>query len=433
MTNYLKIRSVSQTNPIDMFTLGVSTARGVEGKIGQFGSGSLMATLLWLRKYGVSPVFILNGTRVEFESRPEKTSTGGVFHRVYQTIDGVETPLSVALEYGEIDWTSETMALREWICNALDQGAAIEDTLSKVSSLDCSPDEVCVFVPMCGDVSKYWQSIDKYFLHYSDRQHQTCIEKPQVSPCRLYRKGVFIRELGVQTLYDYNLDIEINECRTGSSDSMLSKIDDVRDGVGGTPEYYDAVFNAIIGHIECREVMHTTSWLMSSFRDCAKRQAAAGVRLRRLKESGHVHPDTCGYPIRNEWYSALVNVCPDLCGYPDRFAAENSLVMQDADDTLNALASDCWSFLSSLLPGSTKEKTMPKVYSFVTADGQQPSCMGRYDREQNRVLIWRDCATSRQTMLEEMAHAISGGYDCSRGFQEYLFRCLTEAMLIIAD
>lgn len=433
MTSYLKITSVSTTNPIDMFTLGVSTARGDANKIGQFGSGSLMSTLLWLRNYGCSPVFILNGTRVEFESRPEKTSTGGVFHRVYMSVDGVETPLSVALEYGELDWTAPEMALREWICNALDQGAAIEDTLSKVATLDCTPDEVCVFIPMVPDVQKYWQHIDKYFLHYSDRQAQKCIEKPQVSPCRLYRKGVFVRELNVNTLFDYNLsDLPVNECRTGSSDSMLSRIDDVQCGEGGADSYYDTIFEAIIGHVDCYEVTHTSSWLYSSFRDCLKRQADRGVRVRRLKESGIVPDGTTGYPILNAWYSAFTNHCPALCGYPDRFAADNQVQLHDATDDLVALADDCWRFLTTLLPGSATGKARPSVHSFTTLDGQPPYFMGRFDATQNRVLIWRDCISSRQTMLEEMAHAISGCSDHTRSFQEYLFRVITEAYEVIA-
>ena len=45
---YLKIVSQSNTNPEDLFTLGVSTSRGTD-KIGQFGSGTLMGVLAWLR------------------------------------------------------------------------------------------------------------------------------------------------------------------------------------------------------------------------------------------------------------------------------------------------------------------------------------------------------------------------------------------------
>jgi len=47
-------------------------------------------------------------------------------------------------------------------------------------------------------------------------------------------------------------------------------------------------------------------------------------------------------------------------------------------------------------------------------------------------MIWRDQVASKQTMLEEMAHAMSGKSDCTRNFQEYLFRLLTECMDLIA-
>lgn len=430
MVSYLKIRSVSETNPVDMFTLGVSTARGVEGKIGQFGSGSLMATLLWLRLHGVSPIFVLNGVRVEFESRPEKTSTGGVFHRVFQTVDGVESPLSVALEYGELDWTNETMALREWVCNALDQDMQIDDCISKVDSLDCDSSEVCVFVPMNSMVRLYWQNIDKYFLHYSDRQDTVCIAKPAVSACRIYRKGVFVRELNEQTLFDYNLDIEINECRTGSSDSYLSKVQEVIDGDGGDKAYYDTLFNAIITHQDCYEANRSTSWVYAQWIDTLKEQASRGVRLRKDKEEQGYTSDAVGYPVANHWYRCFTNRVPLLCGYPDKVASENAIILEPAPPEIDALAVDCWKFLTTLLP---TDKEMPSVHTFKTSHGRDPSFMGKYDPTQNRVLMWKECQTSRQIMLEELAHAISGCYDCTRSFQDYLFRLLNEAYSVIAD
>lgn len=435
MPNYLKIASVSATNPIDMFTLGVSTARGVEGKIGQFGSGSLMATLLWLRLYGVSPVFSLNGVKVEFDSRPEKTTTGGIFHRVYQSIDGAETPLSVALEYGELDWTNPVMALREFVCNALDQGAAIDQCISKVSSLDCDDNQVCVFIPWSGEIQKYWLSIDQYFLHFTDRQDKVCIEKASISPCRIYRKGVFVRELGENTMFDYNLDIEINECRTGSSDSMLSLVNDVQEGCNDNApkEYYDTIFQAILSDVECYEVTHRLNWAYSGWLATLKEQAAKGTRLRKQTElagDNRANNGAVGYPVHNSWFMALTNKQPLLCGYPDRLAAESGIEISDATEDLQQLADECWQYLTTLLP---TDKQIPKICSFVTTHGSDPSFMGKFDATQNRVLMWRECKTSRQIMLEELAHAISGCYDCTRSFQDYLFRLINEAMGLIVD
>jgi hypothetical protein len=58
MVQYLKIVSKSITTPEDMFTLGVSTSRGKVDKIGQFGSGSLMGVLAWMREFGDAPKFL---------------------------------------------------------------------------------------------------------------------------------------------------------------------------------------------------------------------------------------------------------------------------------------------------------------------------------------------------------------------------------------
>lgn len=425
---FLKITSNSKTNAVDMFTLGVSTARGNESKIGQFGSGSLMSTLLWLRRFGESPVFMLNGARVEFTSRPERTSTGGVFHRVYQTVNGVETPLSVCLEYGEIDWTEYSMALREWICNALDQGADLAECISCVQSIDVDDTEsVSVYVPMNADVRKYWQTIDQYFLHFTGRENEVALLKTEPSVCRLYRKGVFVRELPMQSICDYNLPIEINECRTGSSDSMEYTVKRCLHGEMGEPgeAYFEHVFQHILLRTECWERRSGSSWLYGGWRDYLKGQA---VRL--LRENAKENEE--GIRIDSTWYSGFIALNKSLAGYGDTFAEENDIVPTPADRALNALADKCWNFLSMLLPESCNDRTKPDVFSFKTSRGQMPSYLGRYDKELNRVFIWHDQRSSMQTVLEEMAHAVSGKEDRSRAFQEYLLRCLAECMAIIS-
>lgn len=426
MVQFLKIASTSTTNPVDMFTLGVSTARGVDGKIGQFGSGSLMSTLLWLRLHGESPVYFLNGVRVEFESRPEKTSTGDVFHRVYQAVDGVETPLSVSLEYGEIDWTESHMSLREWISNAIDQGAEISECVSKVDSLDCDDSQVAVFVPMNADVRKYWQNIDKYFLHFRDMQGCKVIPKAKKSACRLYRKGVFVRELAeVQSRWDYNLDLPINECRTGSSDSMESLIRDVIHGTDGIPvEYYATLFDLVTRQVECYETTWSSSYLYAGWRRFLTSEAVEGIKVIRKdsKRKG------TGYPVESCWYDGFIKINPALSGYDDLYSEKQGIITLEPSPELLTLASRCWKFLTALV---ATDKPMPDVLAFKTIDGDMPSYLGRYDGGKHRVFIWQDQQASTQTMLEEMAHAISGKSDCSRDFQEYLFRCLTETMSVI--
>jgi hypothetical protein len=427
MVQYLKICSVSTTNPVDMFTLGVSTARGVDGKIGQFGSGSLMSTLLWLRLHGESPIFMLNGARVEFESRPERTTTGGVFHRVYQTVDGVETPLSVALEYGEIDWTESHMALREWISNAIDQGADIVAALSKVDSLECEQNEVCVFVPMNAEVRKYWNNVDKYFLHFKQNQDSIVLPKAKPSICRLYRKGVFVRELtSLKTLFDYNLPIDINECRTGSSDSMESTILDTLHGhnMDVPQDYFHTVFHAILQDRDCWEAKNPTSYLYGGWRNYLNGEQVKGVKLIRSesRQKGE------GTRVDGTWYNGFIKINPALSGYADLFTEKHDIIEQQAPPEVLALANRCWKFLTTLVP---TDKAMPNVFTFKTADGGQPSYLGRYDDSRNRIFIWHDQKASGQTIIEEMAHAISGHPDCTRAFQEYLFRCLTECFELI--
>jgi len=434
---FLKISSVSRTNHVDMFTLGVSTARGVDGKIGQFGSGSLMSTLLWLRRFAESPVYMLNGTRVSFESRPERTTEGGVFHRVFQTVKDASglvdvSSLSVALEHGEIDWIDSAMALREWICNAIDQGTDIVDIVSTVESIPepgAEPDRVSVYLPMNSEARLYWQSLDSYFLHFTRRENVVAIRKREASPCRLYRKGVYVRTLGIITLYDYNVPIDINECRTGSSDSMTRKLENVLEGFAHNPgrEYYDDIFDLICSGADCWEVKNAQCYLYSNWLPTLQGAADRGVRILR----DNAKDNERGYRIDSMWYSAMIKLCPALAGYADSFTVENEIELTEAPEALQVLALDCWRFLSRLLPNQAEGKTMPDVFSFVTTNGQMPDNLGHYDSKLNRICIWRDQIASRQTVLEECAHAMSGKADCTRGFQEYLFRLLVESMELI--
>lgn len=147
---YVKIVSKSVTTPEDMFTLGVSTSRGKENKIGQFGSGTLLGTLAWMRVYGTSPVFMINGKKVVFETKDVLKSDGEPFKQVLMCHSRKKAPLSVALEYGTLDWPTACLGLREWISNAIDGSAEGTDPKTLIvltNKIEASDDEVAVFVP----------------------------------------------------------------------------------------------------------------------------------------------------------------------------------------------------------------------------------------------------------------------------------------------
>ena len=433
---YLRISSVSQSNSVDMFTLGVSTSTGKAEKIGQFGSGSLMGVLLWLRSYGDSPIFTVNGTRVEFESKPERKSDGEAFHRVYQIESKpgkrkTKTPLSVSLEYGQVDWNESRMALREWISNALDNGADLRTCLEIVDGIDAPDDQVCVFVPLNGECRKYWQNIDQHFLHFLGKEKLSVIEKNAVSPCRVYRKGVLIRELTQNSLFDYNLDFAIDESRNGSSDSMVGKImaNVVNDwsSVDCGPEYYSQIVEAVRLNKDCIEVREQ-SWrteIGKKYLPALTKLAENGIRFvnENLEEDGVER-------IQTTWYNRFIKLVPMLDGLKKKSMAElEGHIIVETPEFTQKNFDKFVSLFAELGIHNGKEK--PELRVFKTKNGLQPEGLGHCH---NGVLsIWLDQAASQQTMIEELAHHYSGQADRTRAFQEYLLRTITEMAAYFRD
>ena len=115
--------------PVEGFTLlGVSTTRGcgVEGAIGQFGSGNKHAINVLLRA-GLKVVVYCGKTRLDFQTRDDEIDDGltrKTIKRVMCKLGGTSTrtiDLGWVLDFGAIDWTDLGMALREFISNAIDR------------------------------------------------------------------------------------------------------------------------------------------------------------------------------------------------------------------------------------------------------------------------------------------------------------------------
>ena len=115
--------------PVEGFTLlGVSTTRdcGVAGTIGQFGSGAKHAINTLLRA-GLKLLIYCGKTRLEFATREETIRDGLVtksIKRVICKLGGTSSKtldMGWCLDFGAIDWTDLSMALREFVANAIDR------------------------------------------------------------------------------------------------------------------------------------------------------------------------------------------------------------------------------------------------------------------------------------------------------------------------
>lgn len=401
---YVKIVSKSTTTPEDMFTLGVSTSRGKEDKIGQFGSGTLLGTLAWMRKYGTSPIFMINGKKVTFQTKDVTKGDGEIFKQVLMCSGRKKAPLNVALEYGTLDWPTADLGLREWISNALDAGAAPKELLVLTDKIEASEDEVAVFVPYTDLAKTYFDNIGEYFLQFTDWNGEKAIPKDKISKCRIYRKGVFIRELVADSLFNYNLHFSINECRTGSSDSIIQDIE-------YHVTYYEEdkgklrqVRDAVLAKMDLVETSKLYTGLGRHFVEVWK-ELIGKVGL--CPDNFVVANCTV---IEPAWHKTVVNAISELDGLRGVCEAEirGYTISPPSEAVLAHYNKICETIevvgLSDGLP-------RPKLIMYNTKNDEYPSFLGLYDRKTGEVMLWEKNTELGATMVHELAHHYTHGAD----------------------
>ncbi len=246
--------------PVEGFTLlGVSTTRGcgVEGAIGQFGSGNKHAINVLLRA-GLKVVAYCGKTRLDFQTRDDEIDDGLVrkpVKRVVCKMGGTSTrtiDLGWVLDFGAIDWTDLGMALREFVSNAIDRTVreengefipALQD--GRLAVTPVSEEKVKakdgytrVYVELSPTVQRYIDELPKRFLHFSDRPEQvrqSFLPKGDrnlngTRTAVIYRAGVFVREVEEtkdESVYDYNFkasELQIDECRNSSDYAIKAAV-----------------------------------------------------------------------------------------------------------------------------------------------------------------------------------------------------------------
>jgi len=276
--SYLRIKNPGVA-PIESFTtLGLSTSNdgNSKGIIGQFGTGNKHAVNTLLRN-DKSPIVYLGDTKVEFASltRTVHAPDGShIYEQATIIVDGEERELGYTLDFGHHDWNEISMALREFISNAIDMTIKLHGTFA-VPELDIrivkqiEPVEGCtsVFIPVDDHVKKYMHDISKYFLHFSGQQlHYGTMERGSLEPCRLYREGVFVTEIKQRSVFDYNFnsnEMRIDECR--NLDSYRA-----RNIIGKHMENFDVadakiILQKIKDGVECLEIdLMEASWKLES-------------------------------------------------------------------------------------------------------------------------------------------------------------------------
>jgi hypothetical protein len=248
MPAFLKIENCGVCPPEGFTVLGVSLAdtSNNEGVIGQFGSGNKHGVAVCLRA-GLAPVVFAGTLKLEFSTKPQTVSDGLAskdFGRVVVKYGGSDPitgasrssteDLGFVLDYGKQDWQDVALALREFVSNAIDRSIREKGDWSgvKIEVVDdaqvrAKRDHTRVFVPMNADVLEFFNSLGKWFLHFSEPEALNNAILPKRNrnlgdrkAAVIYRRGVRVREFessDTESLFDYNLnDLTIDEARKAS-------------------------------------------------------------------------------------------------------------------------------------------------------------------------------------------------------------------------
>lgn len=359
--------------------------------------------------------------------------------------------LGWTLQNGELDWDDMTMACREFLSNAIDrtirQTGSYKDVVVQVveeNQVRAKKDHTRVFLPMTYDISKFYYSLDKRFLHFSSNynDNKVLLEKKARSidyegSSVIYRKGIRVKEVytyGKPSLYDYNLnDLKIDESRNASGSSVKSEI-------------AKALLNASAGE-KIKLLINLSSGEYYE-KELASYDLFAPPEIKKLwkeaweKAFSSIHVLSSGVydtlivskgrkpvAVGTGWYTFLV-----ACECPNEKTVLNDddisgKVVHEATPAVMECLDRVWRFM--VINNYTQGSNKPDARCFnVIQNG--PKTYGYY--KDGCVFIHDDYSGGMsinllQTVLEEVTHHVTKATDCSRELQEFLFKVIVEKLL----
>jgi hypothetical protein len=445
--------------PIESFTvLGDSGTRHRDdaGLIGQFGSGNKHAVNVLLRNN--IPFYIYLGkTKLEFyyevkrvteadgtvrESYPVKCRLSGDKNR---TINCGWT-----LEFGALDWTKVSMAIREFVSNALDCSKIMgsEAIVKPEPNKRAKAGTTRIYIDFSNEaVKSYYQDLGKHFLHFSSDPSQsteTFLRKnPESVGPLVYFEGVLINELRATkaSAFDYNFkkgEIRIDECRNLDEYALRARIAQL---INTAPPEIIARFFEEMSQGEVYE--STLDEFYLNYEQGEEQQnnwkeawtAFAGdaiIATESMASSGVAqHVEAKGHRVKAVKSDAFVKAAKsmgvkDISEVIGAHAASGKIECDPTDAALEAVNA-VWGWCEQL--NMTNRKDKPIVMSFRDIMDGGGECLGYWKHGANEVFIRDDIAgkIALKTAMEEVAHYITGSGDNSRDFQNFLIDLIVES------
>ena len=454
MSKFILIQNVGVA-PVEAFTLlGASNKSGTDA-IGQFGSGTKLGTLALLR-LGFDPIIYCGTTRLKFETRPI-VFDGATHHRVFVRLSGKDQEgrsinrtedLSVVLNYGKLDWTDPKLAIREYISNALDAtGGNISGVVVKVveeSQLRASAEHTRIYVPYTEQTADIVDNLSTWFLQFNPAmvwRQDAIMEKATPSTARVYRRGVFVREVthAPASLFDYNLNsLPMDEARV-SQDWTVKQYASIAMRTIATPQQLSKVLlenkDRWEAEFQYSDEYDHGLYAMNPTKDnkeIRKQRWAEAFKLA-IPDNGIVagtYDDTTladgkGYTshrVSNALMAAAtcygLRTAAQILTSDEREGRE---VDAETNPLLTPAVEIVWNRLSAVK--ATGTEAFPEVRSFSQEMRNGGMTLG-YCRDgvvyiNNRIITADMGHELFATILEELAHHITKATDNSRDFQEF--------------
>lgn len=442
----------------EAFTLLGASNKAGSAAIGQFGSGTKFGVLALLRE-NVKPVVYCGNLKLEFGTKAI-TFDGAEQHQVFvklsgKVADGTSTGkavsrtenLSLVLRYGEIDWKDSKLALREFVSNALDavNGDHTQVRVEIVAEPRAKAGTTRVFIPLTDASREFHANLSSWFLHWSDKPWKTCpvLKKTGQTPGRIYRRGVFVREVRENSLFDYNLNnLPLDEARIASDYTVAyyaaaAVRDNPRSDVfaqilalGNDDNVWESEFTLAYDYdTQAAKDRQAKVW-----QEAQDHVLGAGVVL------AHTSGDTTlaegkGYRIKRVGDNVLKAAKAFGLRTQDKILTADEREGRRVDAETNAAAlvivTTVWDQLVRL--GLTRGEKYPVVKSYTEEIQGGSRTFGLW---KDGTVYINNCllsatGTSKElyaVALEELAHHITKATDNSRDFQEWFVQALTSLL-----
>lgn len=404
---FLSITNKGEMQQEAMTLLGASTKRGDDTKIGFFGSGLKYAMAMLIRE-GIEFHIFAGSKEVKVTTKPVQFRDKE-FHRIY--INGEAT--SMTTDMG-VDW-EPWFALREVLCNAIDEGAHDIDMLESVKGKKGYTTFGIEMSSKLNSVMEFWQ---KYFCEKRP-DIMLSLEGSQVfhgddNELIVYRRGVRCYHERTKSLFHYNMQwAKINESRV-----LASKWDFDRQLVrwiakNATEDIARRVIDGWRGTYESGldwdvdDIFFASCWLDIIGGRSIMADEVTGYFMRDIEEGALVLPHSLVKGLKN-FFKDKVRVI----GMSDRYGERVILPM---DERKKSMLADVLAFLKKSGIDCTATVHLAKFKKdYIHGEAHEGEI---YIAEQTFENGKRYLAL---TIIEEMMHLKSGAGDGTRSFQNYI-------------